>query len=126
MDSNKIYRFEELESMFPKSIGELKLFINDFLLAQSVPVEMVDEETSNICKHTINSANPILFQIFDQNKIYIVIDCMDYIDGKEWVPMVINTDLEVKPTRTEAMVLAFNEAFLILEKQLEKNEVPVS
>lgn len=125
MNSNKVYRFEELESMFPKSIGELKLFINNFLLAQSVPVEMVDEETNNICKYTINSANPILFQIFDQNKIYIVIDCMDYIDGKEWVPMVINTDLEVKPTRTEAMVLAFNEAFIILEKQLE-NEVPVS
>lgn len=119
MDSSKVYRFEELEQMFPKSVKELKLFINNLLLHNNVPDDVIDEETQAICQYTINSANPLLFQFMDAHKIYIVIDCMDYIEGKEWVSMVINTDLEVKETRTDAMVLAFNEAFVILEKQLE-------
>lgn len=119
MDSNKVYVFSELEQMFPKSVKELKLFINNLLLHQNVPSEVIDEETQAICQYTISSANPILFQFFDALKIYIVIDCMDYIEGKEWIPMVINTELEIKETRTDAMVLAFNEAFVILEKQLE-------
>ena len=89
------------------------------MLHQNVPREVIDEETQAICQYTINSANPILFQFFDALKIYIVIDCMDYIDGKEWIPMVINTELEIKETRIDAMVLAFNEAFVIAEKQLE-------
>ena len=119
MDSNKVYNFEELEGLFPKSIIQLKLVLIDFLKMQNTPEEEIEEHLHLICKHTINSANSVLFLLFDLYKIYIVIDCMDYIEGKEWVPMVINTDLEIKPTRTEAMVLAFNEAFVILEKQLE-------
>ena len=101
-----MYRFEELEQMFPKSVKELKLFINNLLLHNNVPDDVIDEGTQAICQYTINSANPLLFQFMDAHKIYIVIDCMDYIEGKEWVPMVINTDLEVKETRTDAMVLS--------------------
>ena len=119
MDSNTIYRFDELEYLFPKCMAEFKTFATDLLRQQNFAEELIEEAVKDLCTFTVNSANPIFYQFLDHYKIYVVIDCMDYIDGKEWIPMVVNTELEIKETRIEAMILAFNEAFVILEKQLE-------
>lgn len=118
----KILSWDEIYELYPKSGNLLKEFLlNNIIKEVDISKEEIEFMFSTILAPQICSASRTLYDFFDEHKIYIVIDCMDYIEGGEWMPIVVNTDIESKSTRIEAENLAFLEAFNLLEKELNIN-----
>jgi len=115
---------------FPKSEALLQEFFKKNLLAfqknimKDAPMEgmSVPEITGEMSKAYMESMlltnTRLLFDFFDENKVYIQVL---YYGEKGFLPLVVgmNNDMEhTFPDRMEAEHFAFKTAFEILEKQL--------
>lgn len=77
---NKIYSNQELKQMFPESHKKLKAHVKDIILLSGHPDEAAEELTNFGMDHSVNSANRLLYDFFDREKIYLFLTTKSQID----------------------------------------------